>query len=420
LRSNLKPEVPVQAATLTQTALIIFDCLTSSTVSTISSWAHRQLASPLRIVPSGEALCYLGQRNTLRMIGRAMLKIMISYRRSDSEAITGRIFDRLAGHYGKSCVFRDIDGIPLGVDFRYHIAKVLDESSVVLVVIGPRWIGRKGAQSRLSDPADPVRIEVETALRKGVPVIPLLAGRVGIPKSEQLPESLRDITYRNGLRIDAGLDFDHHLDRLIQEIDAILASTTAARVEETQSSAEPVSAELRRWKGHPKGVRSVAALSDNRRALSSAEDGTIRLWDLDTTQELRRLEGHTSIVLSVAVLPNGDTALSGSFDNTMRLWDLKTGTELRRFEGHAKWVEAVAVLPEVRQAISGSGDWTIRLWDLKTGAELRHFAGHCGTVSSLAVLSAGQRVLSGSHDGSMRLWDPQTGEELRRFGGRLP
>ena len=158
-----------------------------------------------------------------------MLSIMISYRRSDSVAITGRIFDRLVQHYGKSCVFRDIEDVPLGVDFRNHIAKVLDESSIVLVVIGQRWIGRRGGQTRLNDPADPVRIEVETALSKGVPVVPILVDRVGMPRAEQLPESLQGLVYRNGLTVDAGSDFEHHVDRLIQEIDRIVKPPEAPK-----------------------------------------------------------------------------------------------------------------------------------------------------------------------------------------------
>jgi TIR domain/WD domain, G-beta repeat len=346
-----------------------------------------------------------------------MPRITISYRRADSAAITGRIFDRLVDRYGRDSVFRDFDSIPLGVDFRNHIAKVLDESDIVLVVIGQRWIGGRGAQGRLGNPADPVRIEVETALKKGIPVIPILVGRVGMPQSERLPESLRDITYRNALQVDDGLDFDHHLERLIRAMDGILAKTAAPSTAEGQRGPERIGAELRRWKGHAKGVRSVAVLPDGRRALSGSEDNTTRLWDLKTGGEVGRFEGHTSIVLSVAALPNGRQALSGSFDHTMRLWDLEKGVELRRFEGHSEWVETVAVLSDGRQALSGSGDRTIRLWDLETGVELRRLIGHTGTVSCVAALSGGRRVLSGSHGSKLRLWDLERGLELRRFDG---
>src|ERR1700730_1735965 len=79
-----------------------------------------------------------------------MPRITISYRRDDSGVITGRIFDRLAGHYGRESVFRDIDSIPPGADFRDHVNLVLDQSDIVLAVVGPRWVGQRGGQSRPS------------------------------------------------------------------------------------------------------------------------------------------------------------------------------------------------------------------------------------------------------------------------------
>src|SRR4051812_38883802 len=102
-----------------------------------------------------------------------MPKIIISYRRSDTAAITGRIFDRLAAHYGPANVFLDIDSIPFGIDFRQHIADELDGTNILVAVVGPAWLGADGkGTSRIDSETDFVRIEVETALRKGIPVIP--------------------------------------------------------------------------------------------------------------------------------------------------------------------------------------------------------------------------------------------------------
>ena len=151
-----------------------------------------------------------------------MPRITISYRRDDSGVITGRIFDRLAAHYGRDAVFRDIDNIPPGVDFRQHIAKVLDESDILLAIVGPRWLGARGGQNRLDDEADPVRLEIETGLRKQMPVIPVLVLRAGMPKVGQLPETVKDFAYRHAVQVDAGQDFDIHSARLIRAMDRIL------------------------------------------------------------------------------------------------------------------------------------------------------------------------------------------------------
>jgi hypothetical protein len=149
-------------------------------------------------------------------------RITISYRRDDSGVITGRIFDRLAAHYGRESVFRDIDNIPPGADFRKHIDQVLDDSDIVLAIVGPKWVGPRANQSRLANAADPVRVEIETVLRKDKPLIPVLVQRASMPRVEQLPETMHDFAFRNAVDIDAGRDFDHHMTGLIRAMDRIL------------------------------------------------------------------------------------------------------------------------------------------------------------------------------------------------------
>lgn len=173
-----------------------------------------------------------------------MPKITVSYRRDDLEAITGRIFDRLVAHYGKSAVFRDIDNIPAGVDFRKHIDEALQETDALIVVIGRRWMGSaKPGNSRIQDEIDPVRIEVESALKRGVAVIPVLVGGARMPTAAQLPASLEELAFRNAVRVDTGQDFDHHADRLLRAMDRTLgyarADVPAADAVRELASVEP-------------------------------------------------------------------------------------------------------------------------------------------------------------------------------------
>ena len=114
----------------------------------------------------------------------------------------------------------DVDAIPLGVDFRVHINKVLAAADVVLVLIGPEWLGRSEAgASRMSDETDPVRVEVETALSLGIAVIPLLVEGASMPSEGDFPESIRALAYRNAATIDSGRDFHQHVDRIIRSLD---------------------------------------------------------------------------------------------------------------------------------------------------------------------------------------------------------
>jgi TIR domain-containing protein len=166
-----------------------------------------------------------------------MADICISYRRADSQAITGRIFDRLIANYGKDSIFIDIDNIPAGTDFRQYLAETLLKASVLLAVVGPKWLGAgKSGPDRILDEADPVRVEVETALRNGLAIIPVLIGSRKMPNPNQLPESLKEFVYLNAVTIDPGVDFDHHMQRLITNIDAILAAKRKARAPAAQST----------------------------------------------------------------------------------------------------------------------------------------------------------------------------------------
>ena len=112
-----------------------------------------------------------------------MSGIFVSYRRSDSEAHTGRIYDRLASGFGKEKIFKDVDSIPVGADFRSHLNAIVSQCQAALIVVGTRWVDARdeaGAR-RLDDPDDFVRIEVEAALARGIPVIPVLVANATMP-----------------------------------------------------------------------------------------------------------------------------------------------------------------------------------------------------------------------------------------------
>jgi uncharacterized protein YecT (DUF1311 family) len=154
-----------------------------------------------------------------------MAKIAISYRRSDSQDITGRIFDRLAQQYGRDTVFRDIDSIRPGIDFRSQIADALSTTDVLLVIVGPRWLGRgEGVASRMDNESDPVRVEVEMALKRDIPVIPVLVSGMKMPEVAELPASLKDFAFRHAVEVDGGRDFDHHIEGLAGALDQIFAA----------------------------------------------------------------------------------------------------------------------------------------------------------------------------------------------------
>jgi hypothetical protein len=147
-------------------------------------------------------------------------KIAISYRHADT-ATAGRIRDRLADRYGDEAIFMDIDNIPFGKDFRVHISEAIVQSDILLVIVGQRWLGARGGNRRIDDEADFVRLEVETALRNAIPIIPVLVGSARMPQRAQLPESLKNFSFLNAAPVDTGRDFHQHMERLIHGIDQI-------------------------------------------------------------------------------------------------------------------------------------------------------------------------------------------------------
>lgn len=183
-------------------------------------------------------------------------QIFLSYRRDDSADITGRIYDRLVQHFGKRAIFRDIDAIPLGVDFRVHIDQMVSQCNILLVIIGPVWItitDTISGQRRLDDPEDFVRLEVESALARSIPVVPLFVRGATVPKENELPGRLKDIVYRNGIPIRPDPDFHNDLDRLIQELESYLPASPLPRT----FIKDPV-AEFVRKAAHPELIRKVA------------------------------------------------------------------------------------------------------------------------------------------------------------------
>jgi hypothetical protein len=150
-----------------------------------------------------------------------MPNIFVSYRRDDSGAIAGWIHEKLSNRYGTS-VFRDIDNIGVSENFRSAIGRALRHCDIVVAIIGPRWLGPKDdGKRRIDDERDWIRVEIEMALQLGIHVIPVLVERAQMPRSQEVPEGMREVTERQALVIDSGSDFHNHINRLTETIDRL-------------------------------------------------------------------------------------------------------------------------------------------------------------------------------------------------------
>jgi TIR domain len=145
----------------------------------------------------GQELSWFGPRVT------RLGAIFISYRRSDSQGESGRLFDDLVRQFGRSAVFMDVVGIDAGCDFRRAIDDSVQSCSILLAMVGPLWLeaGDEQGSRRLENEADYVRLEIAAALRRDIPVVPVLLRGAKMPRSEQLPEEIADLAYRNAVEL---------------------------------------------------------------------------------------------------------------------------------------------------------------------------------------------------------------------------
>jgi hypothetical protein len=129
--------------------------------------------------------------------------IFISYRRDDSEGEAGRLSDDLAQTFQEGSVFMDVNAIRPGLDFRKTIDDSIHECSVLLAIVGREWLESKDTlgRRRLDDETDFVRLEIASALRRDIPVVPVLVRGARMPRADQLPADLQELAYRNAVEL---------------------------------------------------------------------------------------------------------------------------------------------------------------------------------------------------------------------------
>jgi hypothetical protein len=145
--------------------------------------------------------------------------IFISYRREDSAGFAGLIYDRLTQRLGRESVFFDVDNIPVGLDFVDVLSERIEQCDALIAIIGRNWLtsADRRDRRRLDDPNDFVRIEIEAALHRNVPVIPVLVDGAVMPQANDLPDSLKKLVHRKGIEI-SHARFNADVERLTRAL----------------------------------------------------------------------------------------------------------------------------------------------------------------------------------------------------------
>nr|AGZ94036.1 hypothetical protein [Streptomyces sp. MMG1612] len=165
--------------------------------------------------------------------------IFISYRRSDSAPWTGRLAADLRRYFGKDRVYLDIDSNLPARDYVAELEQALLTSRVVIAVLGPQWLSSPNEQGlrRLDDPGDLVRVELETALRHGKALVPVLVGGAVMPPRHDVPASIETLSQLQAVRL-ADSDWPYDFGRLLETLErhAVLPASEADAAPPSEST----------------------------------------------------------------------------------------------------------------------------------------------------------------------------------------
>jgi Ca-activated chloride channel family protein len=189
------------------------------------------------------------------LLGEAVVAgVFINYRSEDSDTAAALIDRELSERFGSDQVFLASRSIPPGTDFHEELLRRLRSCSVLLVVIGQRWLTLTDTtgQRRIDHPTDWVRREIAEALRLKLRVIPVLIGEATLPAEADLPADIAGLSRRQYMQLRRRypqVDLNHLVER-ITKAEPELAKSATRR----QSSAGPF---RRRFQRKPRDIESA-------------------------------------------------------------------------------------------------------------------------------------------------------------------
>ncbi len=238
------------------------------------------------------------------------IKLFMSYRRADDRHFIGRLHDRLCDAFGDEMVFRDIDSIPAGTNFRNVILRTLNEVDAVVAVIGPQW-SRSSAGDHGAADTDYVFLELAEALKQSKPMIPVLIEDTEMPAPETLPTELRALSDINAISVHGDPAFRRDSTRLIEAISAVVAEERsrvarqqseaherARRLEEERAERERVADQLR---AEERAARARLAELEEAATRHQIEQERARLADIEA--RLRRAEPAVEVAADSVTAP---------------------------------------------------------------------------------------------------------------------
>lgn len=174
--------------------------------------------------------------------------IFISYRREETAANAGRLYDHLSDRFGEDRVFMDVDSIAIGVDFTRAVIEAVSGCSILIALMGRNWavITDSKGKRRLDNPDDFVRVEIETALNRDIRVVPVLVDGAALPQAADLPPSLQPLTRRQALEL-SHTGFRSEVTRLVAAVNEVFEAEPGRSAAAQKTSSRAAASRPGRW-----------------------------------------------------------------------------------------------------------------------------------------------------------------------------
>jgi hypothetical protein len=164
--------------------------------------------------------------------------VYISYRRADSEA-AARLYDGLTDRLGSGRVFLDVGSVGVGQAWSQAFAAHLETASAVIALIGTSWLAASpGAGTAPQETGDFVDDEIAAALRRDVPVIPVLLEDAPMPSRSQLPPGVQALADRQAIVLHSAR-WERDVDRLAAALQSVAGPAQPAATPRRTEQPEP-------------------------------------------------------------------------------------------------------------------------------------------------------------------------------------
>lgn len=282
-------------------------------------------------------------------------KVFLNYRRRDSDAWADRLFERLVQQLPRENIFMDIDGnIPVGFPWAEWLDRQVAACDLMLVLIGRTWVAELKARLDAEEP-DFVRIEIESALKRKIPVVPVFLDDAPMPGSAELPETLRPLMGHQAARLQR-TTFDSDAEALLKAVRRSIALALG------EPSLRPASTSRSQVEGSIK-EDSWAQEAEKRRFLTDVSWNDLTGTPYNDSAQRAKLAHRFEQFMK---LPDADVLIDGLSTYVARCLPFPARTAYRR------WM--ISALPQGYLAnLSVGSQWTMSCFEWNDGPLFRFY-----------------------------------------------